>query len=119
MTTTLPLNPVVHEERQIAEAAFVARIDARDRHREPINEAEADRLTDLHQSARDKYSDLGRKLYSYIAIRNRCELEELDDTLRLRAQQLVDELVPQHVAAEAAFLAAREADLGYRCGRTK
>jgi hypothetical protein len=119
MTTTLPLNPIVHEERQIREAAYVARVSARERHREPIDEAESARLTDAHDAAQKTYSELGRKLYSYIAIRNRCELEELDDALRIRAQQLIDELQPQHKAAEAALIAARELDLGYRCGRTK
>jgi hypothetical protein len=105
---TASLNPITDAEEQTRQAAHESRIAASDKHREPLDTSEEARLLAAWIAANDAYIALGMKLYGAIAVRNRCEADELDDELRVRAQQLIDKWVPEHELLKVAMGVARE-----------
>jgi len=101
-------NPIVDHEEQTRQAAFESRIAAADKHREPIDTTEEAQLLAAWIAANDAYLALGNKLYGAIAVRNRCEADDIDDELRVRAQQLIDRWVPEHELLKVAMGVAKD-----------
>jgi hypothetical protein len=108
VTVLYPKCPIDLEEKQIADVTFESRIAACERHSEPLDTTEEARLLAAWIAANETYLALGNKLYGAIAVRNRCEVDQLDDELRVRAQQLIDRWVPEHELLKVAMADARE-----------
>lgn len=79
--------------------------------------AQVERFDQISGEAREEYDRLGALLNRYIAIRDMCRRNELDEVIQNRAQELIETLMPQHEAAKQDYREKLEAGRRFIMGK--